>query len=376
MDLRPAKTRPARVERRSLRERLTQPLVLAIALVLGATLMIPMAAAAGSVRVPASIDATGSRNVSAKLQRLIRNAPNGSTIVFKKGGTYKLRKAIRVANKRRLTIVGNGATLKLSGGGDYWGGGIYIDQGSRGITVRDLSIIGNHRAAGTRKACCRREGQHGIGVHGSSNTLIERVHVRRVGGDCFNLGTWYNRRAKANNVTIRGSTCELSGRMGVTINGGKRVRIVGNRFDDIGYAVFGMEPNAGYQGSRNIVIRRNKIGRYSLTGNYRGALLYSCDAPWSKAPSTVRNVKVINNTVEGNRDGKSGRMVGLNITVCGDRGNRRGFVIKNNIAKRPVTGPVMRFTRVKGITVRGNTQPLRSGPLARIRNSSNVTYRP
>ena len=38
---------------------------------------------------------------------------------------------------------------------------------------------------GRFSSCCGRSNQHGIAVHGASDTLIERVEVRRVGGDCF-----------------------------------------------------------------------------------------------------------------------------------------------------------------------------------------------
>ena len=44
-----------------------------------------------------SIDATGSRNVSSKLQAFIDSAPDGSTIVFKAGGTYRLDTALVIA---------------------------------------------------------------------------------------------------------------------------------------------------------------------------------------------------------------------------------------------------------------------------------------
>ena len=322
--------------------------------------------------LPNSIDATGSRDVSAELQAFIRNAANGSTIVFKAGGTYRLGTVVRISNKKRITIEGNGATLKLTGGGDYWGSGLYIDQYSEDTTVRDLDIVGNHSAAGTSSTCCSREGQHGIGVHGSSNTLIERVDISRVGGDCFNIKTWYDQPDWAEGVTIRDLSCRLTGRMGVVINGASGVRIVNNVFDDIGYAVFGIEPNKDYQGASDVVIRDNTVGRYSLTDQYKGFLLYACDAPWADGPSTVRDVTLTGNTVAGNPSGKGSDMRGLHVLVC-DNGVRANFTVTNNAAGEPVEGPVMRFEGVKGVIVTGNTQPLSSGELASFQGSTGVT---
>jgi hypothetical protein len=247
-----------------------------------------------------------------------------------------------------------------------------VDQGARNTTIRNLKIVGNHDAAGTSRACCGREGQSGIGVHGSFNTLIERVDIRRVGGDCFDIKDWNGNRVLSDGVTIRDSACRLTGRMGVLINGASRVQIVNNVFEEIGYAVFAMEPNKSYQGSSGVVISNNRVGRYSLTGNYKGALFYTCDAPWGGG-SVVRDVTVSGNTVAGNRSGKDGKMVGLNVLVC-NNGTRRNFTVTNNTAGRPVAGPVMRFSGVQGLTVTGNKQPLSSGTLAKFTASTGVTY--
>ena len=161
--------------------------------------------------------------------------------------------------------------------------------------------------------------------------------------------------------------------MGATINGAARVRIVDNVFDDIGYAVIGMEPNFSYQGSSDVIIRGNAIGSYSLTDNYKGFLLYACDAPWVDADSTIRDVTITGNTVAGNRSGKDGSMMGLNLRICGDRGNRLNFTVTGNTASQPVVGPIMRFDDVRGVIVTGNSQPLSKGELATFTGSTGVT---
>ena len=254
--------------------------------------------------IPASIDATGSKDVSAELNAFIRNAPNGSTIVFKAGGTYRLGEVVRVLGKKRITLEGNGATLKLTGPIDFFGAGIFVEQLSEDITIRDLTIVGQHAAAGTKDALGRGENQNAIAVYGSTNTLIERVDIRRVGGDCLYVSA-HERRIWSDGVTFRDSTCRLTGRMGVTVIAGSRVRVVNNTFDEIGYAVVGIEPDAGNEGARDVVVRDNTVGSYSLTDQYEGFLFYACNAPWSDG-AVVRDVTVSGNTVAGNLAGKGG----------------------------------------------------------------------
>ena len=75
------------------------------------------------------------------------------------------------------------------------------------------------------------------------------------------------------------------------------------------------------------------------------------------------------------RSGKDGSMMGLNLKICGDRGNRLNFTVTSNTASQPVVGPIMRFDDVQGVTVTGNSQPLSKGELATFTGSTNVTYR-
>lgn len=357
----------------SRRGRRTAFLALAIAAVLLATLIVSVPVSAAKVyTVPSRIDATGSREVSLELNRFIASVPDGSIIRFRWKGVYRVRQAVRVRGKDRITIRGNGATLQLVGPVSFAGSGLFIEGRSKGVTVRNLKIVGNHKAAGTKNACCSGEGQAGIAIFGSDDTHIENVDIRRVGGDCF-LVHAHDKRVWSRKVVVRKSTCVASGRMGAHIAAGENVRFARNRFDKIGYAVFAMEPNRKNHGATNVVILKNRIGSYSLTRNYNGYLLYACDAPWGGG-STIRDVRLVANTVAGNRSGRSGRMMGLNVLVCGDRGIRRDFVVRDNVAKRKVAGPVMRFTRVGGLIVKRNKQPLGSGPLARIQNSWDVDY--
>jgi hypothetical protein len=323
--------------------------------------------------VPASIDASGSANVSSALQSFIDGAPNGSTIVFRAGGTYRLGSAIRVRGKRNLTLDGNGATLRMEGTtGKSSSSAIIVEDGSVNATIRGFTMVGQNSQAGTSAACCDLQGQHGVAVFGSTDTLIEDVDIRRVYGDCVYVnesapGDW------ADGVTFRDSTCALTGRHGVGIIAGQRLRIERVHFDQIGFMVVDIEPNTGANGARDVVVRDNMVGTYGLTDELVSWLLA---AAGPNVGAVIEDVTVTGNVVAGNPAGYDGKILGVNVRVDGSRGPRADFTVTNNTAQTPARGPVMTFSEVAGVTVTGNVQPLTGGQLASISGSTGVTYLP
>ena len=75
----------------------------------------------------------------------IATVPDGSTIVFRAGTTYRLDDGIKLVNRHHLTFIGNGATLKANGtAGTHtdtpfalWGLDTYI-------TIKGFTIVGNN----------------------------------------------------------------------------------------------------------------------------------------------------------------------------------------------------------------------------------------
>jgi hypothetical protein len=325
------------------------------------------------VNVPGSVDATGSSDVSGELQAVIDDAPNGSTIVFKAGGTYRLDEGLHVSGRRNLTLDGRGARLDLPRTDlGFRSIGIQVRGGSTGTTIRDFVLVGNHAAAGTSGAYeADRQNNHGIAVLSAKDTLIEGVVMRRIWGDCLYVsrdagGAW------SDGVTLRGSTCRLTGRHGVGLIAGSNIRIVNSVFDELGLFVVDIEPNQGDEGADGVVVRGNDIGSYGLTDQWDSWLLAACGGKTTNA--TIRDVTVTGNTVEGNRQGWSGQVKALHLKICGERGVREDFTVTDNVAQATVTGPAMTFTEVDGVTVTGNRQPLSSGTLATFPGSTGVTY--
>jgi hypothetical protein len=73
---------------------------------------LPPVATPGNYTVPASIDATGATDVSTALSNFIASVPDGSTITFPSGGSYRVDTPITMTNRNGLTFVGNSSTIK------------------------------------------------------------------------------------------------------------------------------------------------------------------------------------------------------------------------------------------------------------------------
>src|SRR5438067_7537181 len=65
--------------------------------------------AAGTYNVPATIDSTGTTDVTQKLVDFFASVPDGSTIAFPAGGKYRIEGTLPISNRHNLVFDGNGA---------------------------------------------------------------------------------------------------------------------------------------------------------------------------------------------------------------------------------------------------------------------------
>jgi hypothetical protein len=298
--------------------------------------------------LPSSIDATGARDVSSALIAFIATVPDGGTISFKSTGTYRIDKAIKFGGRNNLTLKGNGATIVGRGGTTeassiFWLG----PKGDSGITIENFRLVGNNPSPGVFHS--GQEGAHGVLVDGGSNITLRGLTVSGVWGDCLKVATW------ASGVTFRDSTCLSSGRSGVSVTAGRNVIIQRVAFVKNGYCVFNIEPNNSSDGASNIQFLSNTAGTWTNS-------FFSGDGA---AGSKVNGITISGNTVTG----------GTLLTVI-DLARRTNVVFTNNTSRITGRGPILRFARIDGLTVTGNSQPLSSGSLASITDSTGVTYRP
>jgi hypothetical protein len=299
------------------------------------------------IPVPASIDGTGATDASAALNAWVTTVPDGSTIGFPAGGIYRLDAAIKFAHRRNLTFEGNGATLRANGGTTeasslFWLGS--YGGGNSGIVIRDFSLVGNSSTPGAYQP--GQEGAHAILVDGGSGINVSRVTVSGVWGDCLYVG------GAASSVSFYNATCR-SGRNGVTITSGSNVTVQGVAFVRSGYCTFDIEPNQASEAVHNVRLLANSAGSWSNS-------FFSADGA---AGSVVDGLTVSGNTVTG----------GSLLTII-DLARRQNVVFTNNRSTVTAAGPVLRFAHIDGLTVTGNVQPLSSGSLASISDSTGVTY--
>jgi len=278
----------------------------------------------------------------------VNSVPDGSTIVFKAGGVYRMDAALKFAHRHNLTFEGNGATLRANGGTTeasslFWLGS--YGGGNSGIVIRNFTLVGNSPTPGVYQG--GKEGAHGILVDGGSAIEITSVTVRGVWGDCLYVGSW------AAGVSFHDSTCASNGRNGVTVTSATNLTVQRVAFPRSGYCTFDIEPNVSTEGASGVRLLDNTAGTW--TNSFLSAE--------GAAGSVVSGVTVSGNTVTG----------GSLLTIIG-LARRANIVFTNNTSTVPAAGPVLRFTHIDGLTVTGNVQPLTSGVLASITDSTGVTY--
>ena len=325
----------------------------------GASTPSPPPALSARITVPSSIDASGATDASAALQNWLNAVPDGSTVVFSEGGVYRMDKGLRVSRRRNLIFEGNGATLKSNGDATPRSS-LFILAGSTGITVRDFALVGNSPTPGVYSTSG--EYAHGVYVLGGRDVEIASVTIRAVWGDGVMIENW------ADSVRFHDSQVVSVGRNGVSITAGSHVIIEDVAFDKTGGSLLDIEPWQASGGANHVVLR-------NCTGGTRGenldpAIGYGYFFAADGAPGSVINdVAVTGNTI-------TGASIAADVTSTT---RRTKIVFTNNVStvpsSGPYNGPILNFAHVDGLTVTGNVQPLSSGELIRIIDSTGILYR-
>jgi hypothetical protein len=297
------------------------------------------------VPVPDSIDATGATDASVALTSFLSTVPDGSTIAFKAGAVYRMDLGLKFSDRHDLTFEGNGATLRSNGDNFETSSLFALWGGNTGIAIRDFNLVGNSSTPGVYQP--GREGAHGVLIDGGSNVDVSGVTVSGVWGDGFYVGLW------ADTVSIHDSTVASNGRNGISIISGRNVTVQRVAFTQSGYCTFDIESNAPDEGASNITFIDNTAGTW-------GNVFLAANGV---AGSVVDGVTVRNNRVTGST-------LLSDITLA----RRSNIVFENNTSTVPANGPVLRFAHIDGLTVTGNVQPLKSGALAFIEDSTKVSF--
>ena len=306
--------------------------------------------------MPSSIDATGSTDVSAALNAWVKTVPNGSTIVFKSNGTYRLNSALLISSRQNLTFDGNGATLRSYGGYSESGSVLRV-FGCTGITIRDIKLVGNSPTPGVYIG--GKEYAHGVQIVQGGDIEIDNSTISNVYGDAVNSD--YD----TDGVWVHDSTINRPGRAGIVVLSGINWLVENNYFYNPSNtsAIVDIEPYEADGVVRHFTFRNNTIAgnTFYFAANYGSA---------------ISDITISGNTaLNGSLRAIIGRV--------GPRPQR--VTITNNIAKGPavtwnpdaLSGGGMVLMHIDGLTVTGNVASFSPAhTLAAITDCTNVVYRP
>jgi hypothetical protein len=324
--------------------RISRVRVMLSAIVLGAVLFdgagapSTAAAVARPVRVPATIDATGSTDVSGRLARFLAAVPDGATIVFPARARYRVEQSLVLQNRHHLTIVGNGATIfatsRAPAHRSQWD---VID--SSDITFRNITVVGANKAGGPSEVAYVRklEDQHGFRLEAVHGVELDHVSVTDVFGDFVYIGRDQQRRS-SDHLWVHDSTFARNGRQGISVTSAVGVVIERNRIADTRRAVIDLEPNARSWKVSDVFVLDNAIGPGRL------------DFIASHGRGPVDDVMISRNVLTGHT---------MTIDVLPPVKQRRAnWVVSSNTSDVPIHHRAMRFAAIDGLLVQANRAPL------------------
>ncbi|MGH7508109.1 MAG: right-handed parallel beta-helix repeat-containing protein [Gemmatimonadales bacterium] len=312
--------------------------------------------------MPASIDRTGTQDVSAPLQAWLDSLPDSARILGPAGARYRVEFGLTVENRRAIEFdaadPANPPTLlqmllEPYGPGDSENRNREVLSFRRGggHTLRHWRLHGAQPNSGaTGDFNPDYEAQHGLVIAGVDRMLVEDVFVTEVAGDLIYLNNpgidgvrYFNR-----DITIRRVTGRKSSRQGIGVAGGINVLIEDGDFQDIKRSAFDIEPNSEHGTIQNLVVRNNIFGYF--------------DNHWvaghGASEATVDNLTFENNEVIGRV--LKFQIIGWRTTSPLPVRNRRSNVrvINNRAHSIPplaaTSSVLMSFHAIDGVEIAGN----------------------
>jgi len=299
-------------------------------------------------RVPESIPADESVDVTAELQSFFNRVPDGSIINFPSNARYRMDGTLLFSNRWGLTILGNGARFRRIMRNPSGEASLFRFVLGGDLILRHLVWQGDNPNAGTGNGAFDpvKQWQSALRLGGVDGALVDGCNAYDVYGDFIEVGdlrqppwTW------SKDITIRGCTFKRSGRQGISVNAADGVDIDRNVLEEVQMSTFDLEPAFGTQGVRNVTVRGNK------TRN--GRLTWFANSGGSTDP-TNGNIRVIANEIlEDDLIGVSDNTLIDFIAPAGSR--RAQCVIEDNVLlARTGSNPVNLFERIDGLEFNRN----------------------
>jgi hypothetical protein len=295
---------------------------------------------------PASIDTTGTRDVSRELQSFLNHVPHHAVITFPAGAKYRIERTLKVASRNDLRINGNGATFfatvpNLEGDNPRIRSQWEFKDISN-LLVEDMIIRGAHPNGGqTPDAYIEQyEAQHGIAIHGGERIEVRNIRVTDVYGDFVYVGgSPFKVLGLPRNVWIHDNYFRRNGRQGVAVTAAFDVVIERNDIADTRRATFDLEPGTGSGSVRNVWIRNNKVGP--------GRLLFVA----GHGGGDVSDIYIQDNVLTGHH-------MGIDMAAPGGM-RRQNIVVTGNVSDSAIgngRGAMLRFVGYDYLDIRNNVQ--------------------
>lgn len=214
--------------------------------------------------VPATIDATGATDVTAKLAAWIATVPDGSTLRFT-GGTYRIHTMLNIQGRTNLTIdCTTPTTLKWTtpvtqSGADYTGNDslrLLRFADCKNITVKGFTLLGASpmpaSGDGFKPWETNVQHMHTLQVVRCDNLVVDSCTIDGSGGgDGINWGN-ENQGFRSTGV-IRNTIIRNAHRCGIALVGSGGLTVTGGRIERIGAWNVDLEPNTVESGNFNTV---------------------------------------------------------------------------------------------------------------------------
>jgi len=324
-----------------------------------------------TVTVPGSIDATGGSNAGAALQSFINSQPDGTVINFNPG-VYRLDRGLFISGRHNLVFVGNGATLRAAGSNTLIAASPFlIDGANSDIVVRGFVIEGNNPRTGTSIYDPGGENQQGVAVYGGARIEITGNTIRKTWGDAIYANEKDTTHSWVDGLWVHGNTITTVGRNGFTMNGAKNPLLEANSLDQIGGSVLDIEPDTSYQGVTNLVMRNNTVGSWGLSPLYTMHFV-ACANNTSGVGAVIRGISITGNRVTQGAPNSTNTNNAGGLSTWIGKSRTSSVVFTDNTTTKSGGGPVLIFEHIDGLTVRNNSQPVSSGSVVSVSDSTGV----
>jgi hypothetical protein len=243
------------------------------------------------------------------------------------------------------------------------------------IVIRDFTLQGNNPKTGTD--IYGGGGTQGVGVFGGSRIEITSNTIRNTWGDAVYAanGSAQDQSGWVNGLWVHDNTFTYIGRHAFGLIAVQNALLERNTIDQVGMFVMDIEPDQSYQGAINVTLRDNTVGVWGLSPSDTMFFVACANNDWGVG-AALRDLTITGNQVT--KGAPSSVMTpnagGLRTAITKSRFSNVRFT--NNTTTRAgdgATNPaVLDFRHVDGLTVTGNTQPLTSGSLTYISDSTAV----